>query len=88
MGDYPLHSVRSSTVVEHVDMLLAANLSVEYVEDNLSVGKENLSIEHVEVNLSVVSFQGEPIYYWLDHYSFLKKQWSPLCIHLGDETCW
>ena len=24
---------------------------------------------------------------WLHHSSFLKKQWSPLCIHLGEETC-
>ena len=26
--------------------------------------------------------------YWLDHSSFLKKQWSPLCIRSGEETCW
>ena len=25
---------------------------------------------------------------WLDHYSFLKKQWSPLCIHSSEEYCW
>ena len=46
-----------------------------------------------QVNLLVVGFQGElvegePIEYQLDHSSFLKKQWSPLCIHLGEETCW
>ena len=25
---------------------------------------------------------------WLDHSFFLKKQWSPLCIRSGEETCW
>ena len=56
---------------------------------DLSVVKVNL----LKVDLSIVGSQGEPVEgrlvgCWLDHSSFLKRKWSPLCIHSGEETCY
>ena len=57
------------------------------------VKREPVKCELVGYTCRGKPVEGEPVGYqeefvdcWLDHSSFLKKQWSPLCICLGEET--
>ena len=55
-------------------------------------GLVKIDVEHVEAVevVEVLDFVEvrQHANCWLDHSSFLKKQWSPLYIHSGEETCW
>ena len=79
-GDYRLRSVTRSYNGQKFNRCRVCWYDV-FEADLLSA---NLSAEPVEGK----PVEGELVGCWLDHSSFLKKQWSPLCIHLGEETCW
>ena len=61
-------------------MMSATNLSV--------VGCQGEPVEGRPNGCRGETVKGGPVGFRLDHSSFLKKQWSPLCIRSGEETCW
>ena len=75
--------------VEH-ETCRGLSRSVVYMFEFVKFNVEHVEVvEEVEV-VEVLDF----VEIWqyvdcrLDHSSFLKKQWYPLCIRSGEETCW